>query len=798
MRMKPYRLPRWARFLLLFLGVVLGVVLALGFVLRASLPQLAGTRAVVGLAKQVRIERDDRGVPSIHAQSHADLAFAMGFLHGQDRFFQMDLMRRKTYGTLSEMVGPLALDLDRSVRQHAFAQVVKRAAAQEDPLLAELLKSYAAGVNEGLQSLKQPPPEYLLLRFRPRPWLVEDSYAVILAMFLDLQDGEAGMDHARGVLRQALGERWADYLAPRGSSWDAPLDGPAFGPPVRPANPPASGQLPSPSPAERAKSEEEKPGSNSWAVAGHLSSGGGGMLANDMHLGISLPNTWYRVDLHWPKGSGAGRATGVSLPGVPGVVAGSNGSIAWGFTNSYGDYADLIELEVNEKGDSYLKEGLWLPFEEVEQVIAIKGRAAVPWKGRRSHWGPVWERAGKCYALAWTAHMSEAVNFRLWQLLECDQVGNALDVAPHCGIPGQNLVVVDAAGHIGWTIAGKIPDRGGVEGRYPIPAGQAGNHFVKWLAAERYPRVENPANGRIWTANARVCSMEALALLGDGGYDLGARASQIRDRLMERTSFSESDFLAIQLDDQARFLAGWQRTLVQLMEKADYLPPYCARALPILKTWEGRASTESRAYPLVRALRLELSQAIMDQLTKPCRQLDGDFSSAALGMREGPVWDLLNGPEPDWLPMDSSSWSAFLINSMESCLEKLDRKQPLEKRTWGAQNGFQARHPVLGSLPFFGRFFNSELIHLPGDSHVPRVQGRSFGASQRMVVEPGKEEKALFHMPGGQSGHPFSPFYLKDMKDWQLGRPSPLLPGPAKWTLHLLPRFANPGASLQP
>jgi len=789
MRMKPYRFPLWARILLLFLGVVLGVGLALRHVLRASLPQLSGTRAVGGIAEIVRIERDEYGIPSIHAQSQRDLAFAMGFLHGQDRYFQMDLMRRKAYGTLSELVGPLALDLDQSVRLHGFAAAVKRAAAQENSELAALVKAYAAGVNEGLSSLKQPPPEYLLLRSRPRPWRVEDSYAVIYAMFLDLQDGEADIDHARGILRRAMGETWAEYLAPRGSIWDAPLEGEAFSQPARPATLPKS-TLSSPG-EQSAAGSEEKPGSNSWAVAGQLSAGGGGMLANDMHLGINLPNTWYRLDLHWPRADRAGRATGVSLPGVPGVVAGSNGSIAWGFTNSYGDFADLIELQVNEQGTSYFKDGQWLSFDEEEQLIAIKGQDPLSWKGRRCHWGPVLERAGITYALAWTAHRSESVNFRLWQLLECERTKDALDVAPHCGIPGQNLVVVDAEGHIGWTIAGKILDRAGADGRFPIPSAQAANHFAQWLSPEAFPRVENPAQGRIWTANARVCGMEALALLGDGGYDLGARASQIRDRLQEGTRFTERDFLALQLDDRARFLETWQQALVKLMEDAPDLPPHCARALPILRSWEGHASIESRAYPMVRALRLDLSKAIMDHLTQSCRQLDADFSSSALGMREGPVWDLISGAAPDWQPEGTPSWSTFLMGTMESCLAKLDKKQALEKTTWGALNQFQARHPVLGSLPLVGRMFNSALTPLPGDSHLPRVQGRSFGASQRMVVQPGKEDQALFHMPGGQSGHPFSPFYLKGMDDWQAGRPTPLLPGPAKWTLQLLPRFST-------
>ena len=319
-----------------------------------SLPVLDGEIGIAGLSAPVIVARDRNGVPTIHGSNRLDVARATGFVHGQDRFFQMDLLRRSTAGELAELFGKAVIDVDRRRRRHRLRAVadavVDRASAAE----RALLEAYADGVNAGLESLSTAPFEYLILRVDPEPWRPEDIVLGNLAMFFELTDHDASQESGYAALRDGLQDEIARFVFAPGNRWDAPLLGDAWEVPAIPG--PGSCDLRGTAPvanprASAAASELDRPatGSNAWAVAGHRAGHGRAIVANDMHLGLDVPNTWYRVRLivagTGPQDPPELDLTGVTLPGTPVLVAGSNTSIAWGFTNSRGDWSDLVVLQ---------------------------------------------------------------------------------------------------------------------------------------------------------------------------------------------------------------------------------------------------------------------------------------------------------------------------------------------------------------------------------------------------------------------------------------------------------------------
>ena len=330
--------------------LVLAAIATLYGLLRGSLPQLDGELHAPGLTAPVHIARDALGVPTIEASGRADLAYGTGFAHGQDRFSQMDLARRLAAGELAELFGAVAIEQDRATRLFRFRSVAREVLAAATPAQRAVLEAYTRGVNAGIASLHVRPWEYLLLGAAPVPWRSEDSVLVEHAMWWDLQVNGLRREKLRQEINARLGGPqcaggWKcvlSFLYPAGTSWDAPA---AEGPVAAGAAPvPDAGVLDvrdaAAAPPLAAAVRTPAVGSNSWAVAGTLTASGAALIANDMHLGQRVPATWYHLRMRLPAhGNDAGLdLTGVTLPGAPLLVAGSNGHIAWGFTNSYGNW----------------------------------------------------------------------------------------------------------------------------------------------------------------------------------------------------------------------------------------------------------------------------------------------------------------------------------------------------------------------------------------------------------------------------------------------------------------------------
>jgi penicillin amidase len=786
---------RWVVRLLSGIGFAATVLFFLAWLaLRGSLPELDGETSVDGLSAAATIERDSSGIPTITASNRTDLAFATGFAHGQDRFFQIDLIRRQAAGELSEIIGVSTLETDKRFRFHRFRSRAQIAISGLSATELAIVTSYAKGVNAGLASLDVKPFEYFVLGADPQPWQPEDSILVVYTMFVMLNDSRAIGDVQRGLAHRILPKEAYAWLYPQGTPWDAPL----MGEPRSPVPVPSSDlysirDVKTKSPPANEVGKPNLNGSNNWVVGGALTSTGRAIVSNDMHLGLSTPNIYYQARLVVDSGDQRD-VTGVTLPGAPFIVAGSNGKVAWGYTNSYGDWSDAVLLKAGSSSDTYQTPDGELPFEVHLENIRIKDGDPVQLVVRETIWGPVLEDIDYPdgdIAVSWIAHHAEAVNLRVIDLETADTVYEALDVANTMGIPPQNFVTGDSGGNIAWTIAGRIPQKSSFDGMLPSDWSEEPG-WTGWLDPSLYPRVVNPQSGRIWTANARVTDGEALDLVGDGGYDLGARARQIRDGLFAKETFAPADMLDIQYDDRALFLEPWRDLLLSVLDAETVAADaQLAEFRALVADWIPRAAPESVGYRLVRAFRLEVQAQVFHALMAPVRdEYAGNLSLRISNQFEASLWTLVTEQPAHLLPAAYDSWQELMVESVRENIRYFEEnfEGTLADRSWGERNTARITHPLSRAVPLLSGFLDMPADPLSGDVDMPKAQGPTFGASERFSVSPGDEANGVMHMPTGQSGHPLSDFYRHGHEDWVKGRASPFLPGEAEFTMVLQPR----------
>ena len=354
---KRLRVALWAA-----LAAVIILALAFAAALYASRPQISGTAALSGLHSPITVSRDSIGHTTVEAGSRLDLARATGFVHAQERFLSMDVRRRFAAGELAALLGPFVLEQDREIRPHRFREQARKIVAGLSEAEHAILHAYTEGVNQGLESLPVLPFPYVLFLTRPEPWKPEDSILSLFAMHLVLQGGHWKYDSVVGFLHESFGANVANFLAPVGSHYDAPLDDtpvPLYTPRVPEAQEIDLRDTPlDPENLQDVRMSWENPGSNAFAVSGELTSHGGALLANDMHLVLLVPNIWYRMHWQWADVGKNHVASGLTLPGLPWLIAGSNGQIAWGFTNSNADTQDLVVLDSEEPSLTMVEEVL--------------------------------------------------------------------------------------------------------------------------------------------------------------------------------------------------------------------------------------------------------------------------------------------------------------------------------------------------------------------------------------------------------------------------------------------------------
>ena len=594
---------------------------ALWFRVRAALPLVEGEIVLWGIERPVTIERDDLGIPVIRAESFEDAIQAQGFVHAQDRYFQMDLSRRAAAGELAVLFGERALEADERIRRRQRRYAAFELLSAMDSDARRMIEAYTLGVNAGLASLAKPPPEYQILRTRPLPWLLEDTVLAALGFF-DTLSFNHRLEKPLGVMKAILPGPLLDFLTPSASRWDAPLIDPGVGG-YEPAPIPGPGVVDLRG-ADIPELERDyvRPmgmalGSNSWAVAGRRSTHGGAVLANDPHLPLRVPHVWHRVQLE----VAGRRVVGVGSPGLPGVIIGSNGRLAWGATNSFADQTDLIVVDVHpDDPDRYLTPEGSEAFTTRQEVLHVRGGDVQGLPVRWTRWGPVSDEdwLGRPLVVRSPVHDEGGLNFDLLKMMWTSSFDEAVELLAGWRGASQNWLVAAADGRIGWVVNGSIPRRAGLDGKSPRSWSEPG---IGWFGERPGPRLVEPPGGRLYTANGRtVPDSDLLTHV----WMHSGRANRIRERLAERETWDEAGLREIQLDVRSRYHDEFA-DLVQELVSADEQDPEVRRFRAAVAGWDGTAGIDQSGFVAVARFAEAVVEGILEPLLAPAARADEDF-----------------------------------------------------------------------------------------------------------------------------------------------------------------------------
>ncbi len=776
--------------------MLLATIGAAGVLAWLSLPPASGEIPLPGLAAPITIQLDDWGVPTIEARSREDAYFALGYMSARDRLFQMELLRRKASGRLAEVFGAGAVASDRLQRILGLGRAAQRIAAQLPRDQARVLEAYGAGVNAYIETMRMPPVEMLLAGYRPEPWTASDSMLAALNMFQLLTYSEP-QERMLSVMNERLPPELVAFLTPDSDAYSAPLLG---GPDShRPQQPIPVAALraalrytatPASAAAPLAVEPRHMAGSNAWAVSGAKTRDGRAILANDMHLPLSVPNTWYAARLHY----GGRRLYGLTLPGVPAIVVGGNGKVAWGFTNVNADVVDLVRIEPDPaRPQRYRTPQGWMDFRPRRERIAIQGRAPIEFEVRDTIWGPLAEQPllGHAVAIRWTALDPAAVDLGMLDMDAATGVDTAMAVMNRAGGPPQNVVIADHRGRIGWSYMGKIPVREGYAGDVAQSWADGRKGWRGYIAPDALPRIVDPAAGFLASANQRTLGTGYPYVIGHD-YANAYRAYRISAVLREARGVDEAQTLALQLDTRGAPYDFYRDLALNL---ADQFPEETATQMPgataALRQWNGRADTHSLGFGLIVEFRRRLISAVLDAYLTPCRAADPMFSYRWFKV-DTPLKQLLAARVPETLPNPTQhqDWNGFVFSELERAYAALNNRfpgTPMDTLRWGEVNRVTIAHPYSRLAAPLGLLLDMPGAALAGCPQCVRVGYDLKGASQRLVISPGYEHDAILHLPSGQSGHPLSAHYRDQHAYWVAGTPVSFGSSRAASTLVLMP-----------
>lgn len=781
----------------LWLGAGLLFLLLAGFlVIRTSLPVTEGTLELSGLSAPVSVVRDEHGIPHISAASAEDAYRALGFVHAQDRLWQMEFQRLVAAGRLSEAVGEAGLGTDRFLRTLGIYRAAESAWEHlADREARRWIIAYADGVNSFLNTRTGVlPPEFLLLGHRPEPFRPEDVLAWAKMMAWDLA-GNWNSELLRARLLNRLPAREVDRLFPDWpgdmhvtleGSW-FPDDGtPEEGPP--PAGPEGAEDeaaaarrllaglgdllalLPPPLP--------EGSGSNAWVLSGEHTESGLPLLANDPHLGLQAPSLWYLVHVEAPGLS----VTGASLPGTPAVLLGRNDRIAWGFTNTGSDVQDIFIEKLSPLNDGeYLTPDGPRAFMERQELIRVKGGADVVLTVRETVHGPVISDlvpdigrppgvGADPYVLAfsWTAlgesDPTAAAVLHLNRATDWESFNRALENFHN---PQQNIMYADVDGNIGFLAAGLVPIREGGDGTVPAPGWTGSHDWTGFIPFAELPRAFNPASGRIVNANQQVTP-------DDYPYPLTRtwaepwRAHRIIELLDAAGTSNVARTVRIQGDQTSLFYRELAEELLRL-EPAD---PFAGQLQADLLGWAGELSEASRAPLILARWHREFLELVYRE------RLGSDFASWA-AFRPALTLSLLRGPDSACPEPGCRALAERAFRDAARWLKETLGEDPVAWR-WGDLHRVVQEHAVLGGTPL-GRFANLSIAN-GGDAFTVNAAGYPFlradglpvqdhGPGYRAVYDLADPEGGVFIHSTGQSGNLLSPHYRDLQALWRDNQP---------------------------
>lgn len=785
---------RWRKLLWILAAlavlVLLGLGIAYAWLTHSGRPKRSGEAVIAGLSAGAEARFDRWGVPHVTAASARDAAAALGYLHANDRMTQMELGRRAASGRLAEIVGEAALPLDRealTLRLRKAAEDLWQASGAES---RETLEAYAAGVNAWLTERGGDlPPGLRLLGIEPAPWEPVDSLCFAMLMARDLSFWQDRPEEERF--------RWLAAFGPEGVRallGDPDLHVPdeilALAGRVPSSAPPA--QL-APGAADGPATTESSPGSNNWVVGASRSASGSPLVANDPHLPMRLPGTWFQVLLRAPDMEVAG----MTLPGLPGVVIGRTRHLAWGLTNVMLDDHDLFFEELDEAGERVRRGDGWQPIDVETVLIPVKGADPVPLELRTTDRGPLLpadpDRGLPARSMAWTGLLPADPLAAFTHLAHSRRVEEVPAGLASYAVPAQNLVVADSAGGLLYVALGRVPDRLRGDGRLPSPGWDPAYGWDGLRPALTNPMLLRPEDDLLVTANNDV-RPRGYDLPLPADFDTPHRADRIRQLLLARPAWTAADQAAVQAD----IVSLYALQVIELLGGETYSGE-ADRAYRVLSQWDG-SMIERGPAALFTLLEVELRRAVFADEAAAHGLPPLDSRSRLLRVLSGaipPGWfDDVSTPEVEDRALIQS-------RSLESALQAARARWGDAPDTWdyGHLHPLHLRHPM-GRLPFLGRFYNLGRFPMPGSSTTVAAFGGAwrngavpvtYGPSMRWVADLADPDAGLAVLPGGQSGHPWDPHYGDQLPLYLEGhlRPVPwtdeAIQAATETTLHLHP-----------
>ena len=815
------RKSRWPRILLwsactLAVVVLLAAsagVLWLHSAAKAALPVIDGELHVSGLSAPVIVRRDVHGVPHIEAASQDDLLIAQGYVTAQDRLWQMDAYRRNAEGTLAEIMGPSLVEHDKAQRVMQFRNSAQRIYDHLPAADRDRVDNYARGVNLFIEQHQDSlPAEFRLLHYRPQPWTGVDSVSVGL-MIVEMLDTHWPNKFARERVSADLNNPGLESdLYPVGSWRDHPPTGlvidlsqphPELAPPNSDDDDddePSSTQAAPhqyPAPIQPAGVDPRAllalmglpacdgcvAGSNNWVIAGSHTASGKPMLSNDMHLSLMVPNIWYMADLSAP----GFHAAGVTLPGLPFVIAGHNEHVAWGITALMGERRPLPR-KARRQGQLPGRGRHMEAFDRGPRSHQSARRKRFD-PQRRNHrpWAalnPILHKGGRPIALKWTLLDPTLNALPIYQLNTAQNWTEFSSALADWCWPTLNMVYADDQGHIAYHAVGRVPMRpGGLAGK---PINDSAHEWQGYIPFDDMPSSVDPPSGFLATANSRVTTDKSpypLTLEWVEPY----RIERIYKSLEGRDGLTPKDMLAVQTDVYSEMDQEMGQRLAYAIDHTDGVDERLRKAADLMRSWDGRLTTDSVAASIVTTTRQALWPMILEpKLGKDAaayRWEESNFAEEEIVMHAG----------PDWLPPGYKNWDALLTAAVRKGMD--NGKAPADVTTWhyGNWHVVDLEHPLARYLPLVGRIAGTGPHPLSGDTTTVKQVNHDFGPSQRFTIDWSDVDGSTQNIVLGESGDPLSPYFRDQWNDWYGGTTFPLAFSPAavaaqtKHTLRLLP-----------
>ena len=708
------------RRILKFINLSIAVLLVTGAVVvywiaYRPLTQTSG-EITAPISAQASIARDALGVPHISAENWEDAIFLEGFATAQDRLWQMDVLRRLAAGELSEAIGRATLELDREARRLRMRRVAQeqyRTLPSED---RAVMAAYARGVNYFIETHRgKLPLEFTLLGYDPRPWTVVDSMLCALQMYRNLTTTWREEMQKQAMLEKGDAAK-VNFLYPSRIG------------------------------------TEVQPGSNAWAISGKHTASGKPILANDPHLEWSIPSTWYQVHLKAPGLN----VTGVSLPGLPGVIIGHNDRIAWGVTNLGFDVQDLYMEKLDPVSGRYRFRGALEQARIETERIAVKDAKPVEVRQWVTRHGPVTIVEGNRFlALRWTA--AEPGSFQ-FPFLDIDRAANwqqfTAAIARFPG-PGQNFVYADVDGNIGYHASGKLPIRRNYDGDVPVDGSSGDYEWDGFIPFDELPAIYNPPGGRIVTANQSPFP-ENYPYRVHGEFASPFRALEIRDLLAAQRASKPEQMIAVQKDVYSAFSVFLARQILAAYDQRKPPNPELKDAIALLRSWNGQMEKQTPA-PLIAALVYQQLRKMIAERAAPGKaQLYSPMMAPAV------VQKILEGDARDWFQNKNEA----LIRALAAAIQEGRQLQGGNVNRWdyGKYNELTIKHPIGGGAPVIGTYFNIGPLEMSGSSTTAKQTTARIGPSMRFVADLSDWDRSLNNITIGQSGQILSRHY-KDQWD---------------------------------